>query len=241
MNLLKRLVTLPSDLMNSYFDLYTGARNRPKFFDVDIIQPELRAFEHNFDTIREELENLIKQYRIPAYEEVDKFQYDHSEPKTKWKVFLLYMMGEFPGISQIHCPKTCELIKNQPNVFQALFSVLEPGRSVPAHKGPYKGYIRYHLGMKVPKDAPPSIRIEDEHYTRKERESMIFDDTWDHEVYNESKEERIVLMIDIFRPMPRIPDAINRFITKYVIKPGYAKSAIKNQAQHVKKLETAVD
>lgn len=136
-------------------------------------------------------------------------------------------MGEFDQAAERLCPEICNMIREIPDVFQAMFSVLEPERSIPAHKGPYKGYLRYHIGVKIPKENPPQIRIEDTYYTWKEGEGVIFDDSWDHEVINHSKEERVVLIIDILRPMPKVPHAVNRFLTEKLIKPGYAKACLK--------------
>ena len=47
------------------------------------------------------------------------------------------------------------LVAGIPNLFQAFFSILEPGKSIPAHEGPYCGYLRYHLGLIVPEESPP--------------------------------------------------------------------------------------
>jgi aspartyl/asparaginyl beta-hydroxylase (cupin superfamily) len=39
-------------------------------------------------------------------------------------------------------------------LFQAFFSILDGGKSIPRHAAPYRGYLRYHLGLKVPKLLP---------------------------------------------------------------------------------------
>jgi aspartate beta-hydroxylase len=234
MKLLKRIVLLPSTLMNMYFDMYTGGTKRPAYFDTESVEPTLLKLDQHFEMIKKEFENVQEHYRIPSYEDLDKYQYDHSKPTTKWKVFILNMMGKYPRLSEELCPETCRLIKEIPNVFSAMFSVLEPNRSIPAHEGPYRGYLRYHLGIKVPKDEPPSIRIKDTMYTWKEKESIMFDDSWDHEVINHSSEERVVLIVDILRPMPATPHKVNQFITKYFISSVYAKNVIKKYDEYYK-------
>lgn len=238
MNILKEITLLPSHLLNSYFDIYTGGKKRPIYFSTRETRPELLVFEQNFHIIKQEHENVEKLNQIPAYEDLDKFQYDPDEPKGKWKVFVINMMGEFDEVAEKICPEICNMIREVPDVFQAMFSVLEPGRSIPAHKGPYKGYLRYHIGVKIPKVNPPRIRIEDTYYTWKEGEGIIFDDSWDHEVINEATEERVVLIIDILRPMPKSPHAINKFLTNRLIKPFYAKGMLKKNEIFLKKMET---
>jgi aspartyl/asparaginyl beta-hydroxylase (cupin superfamily) len=71
----------------------------------------------------------------------------------------------------------------------------------------------------VPAERPPRIRMRDEIYTWKEGESILFDDSWDHEVFNDSSELRAVLIVDVLRPMPRIPALVNRgaaFAARYL-------------------------
>jgi aspartyl/asparaginyl beta-hydroxylase (cupin superfamily) len=99
-------------------------------------------------------------------------------------------------------PKTCAALDRIPRPYlsQAFFSILDPGKSIPAHTGPTRAYIRYHLGLRVPKENPPTIRVKDQHYTWKEGESVLFDDSWEHEITNHSNEVRAVLIVDVMRP-----------------------------------------
>ncbi|NNE30773.1 MAG: aspartyl/asparaginyl beta-hydroxylase domain-containing protein [Winogradskyella sp.] len=220
---------------NRIIGLYDEGPKRPVFFDVNSTIPQLTTIEENFEIIKSEYENVNKHFNIPAYHEVDKRAYEISgkvEPTLKWKVFLLHYSGETPDLAKELCPKTCALLAGNPNFYKVFFSVLEPGKSIPAHHGPYKGYLRYHLGLKVPKVAPPYIRIKNDIYYWKERDSILFDDTWDHEVVNTSNEERAVLIIDVLRPLPYLPMQINRFITKVLLK----RARIKNVLNDVKKL-----
>ena len=143
-------------------------------------------------------------------------------------MFLLYYSGETPDLAKELCPKTCALLKGIPNIYKVFFSVLEPGKSIPAHHGPYRGYLRYHLGIKVPKESPPSIRLKDQIYHWEEKESVLFDDTWDHEVINKSNQERVVLIIDLLRPLPFLPNQINRFIANFLLKKVRIKKVLKD-------------
>lgn len=61
--------------------------------------------------------------------------------------------------------------------------------------------LRYHLGLRIPKVNPPSIRMYDQWYTWKEHECLVLDDFYNHEVVNKSGEIRVILTIDFLRPM----------------------------------------
>jgi len=80
---------------------------------------------------------------------------------------------------------------------------------VPAHEGPYYGYLRYHLGLRVPKDNPPRIVVNGQNHFWKEGEIVFFDDSWPHEVLKNGNELRAVLIVNMLRPLPFTGDIVN--------------------------------
>jgi aspartyl/asparaginyl beta-hydroxylase (cupin superfamily) len=215
-----------------YARLYVvaGGENRPVFFDIAKTAPSLAELDRHYPEIRAEVERLLGTgVDMPTYHDLDDRQkYISGASKQKWKVFMLYAMGAKPEANRQQCPKTVALLDKVPHLFQAFFSILEPGKSVPAHNGPFPGYIRYHLGLIVPATNPPKIRVKDQMYTWREGESVLFDDTWNHEVYNQSDGPRVILLVDIMRPLPTLLHAINVFYSKAVLRLGYASGVMKN-------------
>jgi len=193
------------DLMNNLFYLWSGRDRRPVYFDIDAVCPALRSIEEHYDEIREELLAVLPQQgRMRRYHEVDEGQkYISGSDAKAWRVFFLRIIGDRAKLpAQELCPRTVEVLSGIPNVLQAFFSILEPGKNIPAHNGIFFGYLRYHLAFVVPQQDPPSIRIKDTVYTWKERESVFFDDSWNHEVTNRATESRVVMIVDVMRPMP---------------------------------------
>jgi aspartyl/asparaginyl beta-hydroxylase (cupin superfamily) len=230
-NYLTYMVALgPIDRM---FDLYTGGRRRPVVLDVGQTCPQLKALEENAPIIRDELQALLdEKAAIPRYHDLDPAQEYISaqvDPEKDWKVFYLDVIGEKPEVNRARCPRTSALLDQVPGRMQAFFSILEAGKSIPAHSGPYRGYLRYHLALIVPRNNPPSIRVKDQHYTWQEGRSVLFDDSWEHEVINHSDGDRVVLIVDIRRPMPPPFDALNRFVIS-VMRRLYGKSIMKKLA-----------
>jgi aspartate beta-hydroxylase/beta-hydroxylase len=222
------LSLLPLKAVNVVLDLYVGGKRRPVFLDIDAVYPQLRQIDDKYDVIRDEMMRLLPEKdSIPRYHELDAGQTDISaETAHDWKVFMLFAMGEKPEQNRAKCPQTAEVLDQIPDLFQAFFSILDPGKHVPAHCGPYRGYLRYHLGLKVPANNQPSIRVKDQVYTWQEGESVLFDDSWDHEVTNASDEIRVVLIVDILRPMPTPFSNVNRVVT-WIIRQAYAKGIAK--------------
>ena len=95
---------------------------------------------------------------------------------------------------------------------------------------PYKGVLRYHLGIIVPKDAEACrIRVGDDFRHWQEGKSLIFDDTFNHEVWNDTDETRVVLFVDVLRPLPEPYATINRWIVKAIGWSPFVLDAKRNQ------------
>ncbi|MHB8233624.1 MAG: aspartyl/asparaginyl beta-hydroxylase domain-containing protein, partial [Solirubrobacteraceae bacterium] len=96
--------------------------------------------------------------------------------------------------------------------------------------GPYKGVLRYHLGLIVPEDAESCrIRVGDDIRHWQAGKSMIFDDTFNHEVWNDTDETRVVLFVDVLRPLPEPESTINRWIVKAIGYSPFVLDAKRNQ------------
>jgi len=131
-----------------------------------------------------------------------------------WKVFVLKWY-DAPLEAETHCPITVSLIKQCPDIHAAMFTILEPGGHIPPHKGPFTGCVRYHLGLKIPKDRDNCyIKVANEKFHWEEGKSFIFDDTYEHSVYNNTNEARMILFIDIERQLYPPLKQINHHICK---------------------------
>jgi aspartyl/asparaginyl beta-hydroxylase (cupin superfamily) len=220
--------------LNLWFRDTAGDDERPVVFDIDKTIPELREIEKSFPEIRSEFLAASEQVAVmPTFHELDPLQsYISATTPYDWRMFYLYAMGDVAEENAALCPRTIAVLKKIPNLFQASFSILDPGKSIPEHAGPYYGYLRYHLGIEVPIDDPPSIRIRDHVHTWKDGESLLFDDSWNHEVINNSAERRVVLIVDVLRPMPRTQHLANRFYT-FVMRFFYGRIVLRRLKQRV--------
>jgi aspartate beta-hydroxylase/beta-hydroxylase len=214
--------------VNRYLLRYAGEEQRPVFFDIDTVCPQLHALEQAYPHIRAEAEALLAQrVAMPNYHEVNPpAKAISSSTDGNWKVFMLELLGHRPERNRTRCPATCAAVERVPGVLQAFFSVLEPGKSIPLHDGPYIGYLRYHLGVRVPSVAPPFIRVAGHEYTWKEGSGVLFDDSWPHEVINHSREPRVVLIVDLPRPLPLLPRMVNNLVLWGLTAPTYARKVI---------------
>jgi beta-hydroxylase len=99
----------------------------------------------------------------------------------------------------------------------AMFSILSPRKHIPPHNGPYKGVLRYHLGLLVPEPEDQlGISVGGQVAQWREGESLVFDDTFEHFVWNNTDGTRVVLFLDVVRELRGPMRAFNRFMIKAI-------------------------
>ncbi|SEI94917.1 beta-hydroxylase [Sphingomonas sp. OV641] len=118
-----------------------------------------------------------------------------------WRSFFLWGYGYRIDDNAARCPVTSALVKQIPGLNSAFFSILAPGTHIPAHRGVSKGLITCHLGLIVPRDGDVRMRVDRRVVRWSEGETLVFDDTYDHEVWNETDGTRVVLLIQFERPL----------------------------------------
>jgi beta-hydroxylase len=204
--------------------------DRP-FFDPATFR-WVRGVEASYPAIRDEVDRLFDEDEpIPGFEEISRDQIKLSSDR-RWKTFFLLGYGERFDDNIRHCPATWAVLQRIPGLTTAFFSILEPGKVLPSHRGPYKGVLRYHLGVIVPARAELcSIEVADERRSWAEGQSLIFDDTFLHSARNDSKERRVVLFVDFARPLRFPASLINRAILKLIARSGYIQEAKGNYAR----------
>lgn len=219
--------------LNQLYARAIDAPRRPVFYDIDTVEPALHKVTAAYPAIRAEFDALLGDLAsMPAYGELDKGQSRIAgEGSGRWNVFLLEAFGEKPERNRARCPQTCAAVAKVPNVVQAFFSILDPGKSIPEHSGPYLGYLRYHLGLRVPETRPPTLFLNGIPYTWKEGEGVLFDDSWPHSVANDCPETRAVLIIDIRRPMPGFAGFMNRVAT-LIARYTYGRRVVRRAIAH---------
>lgn len=183
---------------------------RRTFFDSSDF-PWIEAIEAGTPAIRRELDQLLlRRDEIPNMQDVSENQ-KYLTQGEQWKTYLLYLYGRCVKENCARCPETTRLLQRIPGMKTAMFSILAPGKHIPQHYGPYKGVLRYHLGLIVPKpESLCRIRVGQDVRSWAEGRSLVFDDRHPHEVWNDSSEYRTVLFVDFVRPLPWPLDPINR-------------------------------
>ena len=122
-------------------------------------------------------------------------------PVDKWRSFFLWGYGYSIEENLDRCPVTSAIVAQIPELNSAFFSILAPGTHIPPHRGVTKGLLTCHLGLIVPRDGDVRMRVKNRIVRWAEGETLMFDDTYDHEVWNETSGTRVVLLIQVRRPL----------------------------------------
>ena len=202
------VVGLFNNLVRLTHSHHTSVFNADDFEEHHIIQKDWKKIQ------QEALELYSKKDELMNMSDIAKgFFTKIDNEKGKWKVFIIKWYDNTVTTALNLAPETCKVIDKCPNVRAAMFSMLEPGKRIPLHKGPFKGCLRYHLGLKIPKDHKNCyIEVDDVKYSWYEGEGLVFDDTYKHAVYNNTNEPRIILFVDIVRPMNYPMNKVNSFL-----------------------------
>ncbi len=206
---------------------YSEVENKT-FFDVEDF-PWVKNLEANWKVIRAELDEVLKApEKLPRFQDVSKDQYVLSND-DKWKTFFLFGFGFKQESNCAKCPETAKLMEQIPGMKSAMFSILAPGKHIKAHRGPYKGVLRCHLGLVVPEPKEAiRIRVGNDIRHWEEGKCMVFDDTFEHEVRHDGDGERVVLFIDFVRPLRQPVRAINNAVIKLIAWSPFVQDARKN-------------
>lgn len=193
--------------------------------------PWARKLEEGWMDIRRELEGvLVHRNSLPAFHEIngDATNISHDS----WKSYFLYGFGRRSESNCQRCPRTAALIESVPGMTTAFFSIMGPGVRLPPHKGPWKGFIRYHLGLIVPKEADRCwIEVGGERASWGEGRSLIFDDTYEHHVLNDTDETRVVLFLDVVRPCRFPGSLVNRAVIQAAGLSPFVRDSIKRHRE----------
>ena len=175
--------------------LFTGTPEFEKNFvelQSEIIQLKEESFPLTRSTFDGENEYIGQDVRI-----------DNEGKEIGWRVFTVSVGSHISDKARTTCPTLVRLIeKYSAEVKSCAISILPSHTKIPQHVGYYKGVLRYMLPIKVPENRENVyICVNNTKIVWEEGKSVMFDDTYPHKVFNRTNESRIVIYMDIIRPL----------------------------------------
>jgi len=220
----------------------TALTRTPAFLPVEKYFPESSVLEHpsNFEACRFEARKVLSARETIGYMR-DSFsganEYVGQDVKVDgrgWRFYLIKAGDNWSERALRECPSICSLLQCIPNVMNAALSILDPGVQIPSHNGYAKNLIRYHLAYVTPQDDADNcyICVNGERYIWKEGEGVLFDDLFLHRVYNGTSQPRVVLFLDVQRPLGRM-DPVIRGLEKLVNHSSVVKQEVERSERQI--------
>ena len=179
-----------------------------EFFDRSEF-PWLESLEAATNEIRDEFLDILRSEEgfepyisYPAGVPLAQFAELNNSPR--WSAFHLHSFGKRVDVNAVRCPKTMAALAPMPQPDQpgrtpsAMFSLLKPKTTIPAHVGVSNVRVVTHLGLIIPESCSFRVGNEVRHWVP--GEAWVFDDTLEHEARNDSDKLRVILMFDIWHP-----------------------------------------
>lgn len=179
-----------------------------EFFDRDLF-PWLDAFEAATDAIRDEFlavlaadEGFTPYITYPDGVPLNQFAELNNSPR--WSAFHLYKLGQRIEANAAKCPVTMRLLDTAPQPEQAgrtpaaMFSLLKPKTRIPAHEGVSNVRLVTHVPLIIPEGC--GFRVGNTTRQWVPGKAWVFDDTIDHEAWNDSDKLRVILLFDVWHP-----------------------------------------
>lgn len=175
------------------YPLFPGLQNMP-FHDPGSIAG-VEILERNANLIRAEWQALA---------DADFLDYRPPPMQRRWQAHLLHYMGVDMQTVSPQCTRTHALLRQLPRVCvrhawgDALFSVQGPNSHLHAHCSVDNLRVRCHLGLQVPDRC--AIRVGRETRRWQSGKALVFEDSFEHEVWNEDDVPRALLIVDFWHP-----------------------------------------
>jgi aspartate beta-hydroxylase len=213
---MSRFYDRASMLVRKVFDARLSG---PPVLDWQTQFPNAARFNAAWQNIRHEALTLAARLQsVPRFHDIMPEQAPLSAQDDRdWRIFILKAYGVEVAEHMAKCPVLASLLRETPDVLSASLSFLAPRKHIPCHRGPFRGVLRFHLMLSMPlgPDARPAatLTIAGHDHRLGDGECLLWDDTYPHEVRNNSDAVRIALLLDVWRPgMPADMEILSRLI-----------------------------
>lgn len=168
----------------------------------------IEALEADTDAIRAELMRLLPdsagRERVFDSEALEQVHLRGLDVPPSWTGYYFYRHGQRREDNCAACPDTARALDRLPLVHvrehgpEVLYSVFTPGTHLLPHRGVTNTRLVGHLPLIVPEDCALNVGGEVHHW--QPGKVVVFDDTYEHEAWNRSKQTRVVMIFDVWHP-----------------------------------------
>ena len=247
--LICKIYIKPIEIIYMISSILTLGIRTPEFLDKDKYFSNNYLFEKskNFKILKQEVIDILSKtdngdklvMTSDTYSGENKYIgsskiIDNGKIKA-WRLINIKVGDEYTKDAYNHFPFLVKLLENIPEIYSCVISILQEGVHIPIHVGYYKGIMRYMMPLIVPKDRENVfLCVNEKKYNWTEGVGVLWDDTYPHKVYNNTKEIRVVIYMDVLRPLPSLLAKFNKFIVKLASNSQIVKDEIRRTEIQIK-------
>lgn len=216
--------------LNAFLARYSLVGNTP-IYDTALF-PWLAPIVAQVPAIREEaLPILAHNEAIPPFRDFAPGHERIAPSANDWRSFFFYGYGYPVPENLARCPVVANAVANVPGLVSVIYSVVGPGAHIRRHRGVSKAIMTAHIGLIVPENVEACrMDVDGEKVVWRVGEAAVFDDTHPHEVWNETDESRILLLIQFRRPMRQPGRFVADLLVTFVRRSSFVQRARRNLA-----------
>lgn len=186
----------------------TDSSSRTLFYsreELNTIFPAHTLLESQWEAIRDEGQLLYNYLPDKSVNYLNNYHMNlGSETKKQWTTIELRVFGKDYDYYTAQCPILGEILANHPEIKSCMFSIMEPGKIIEPHVGPYDGLLRYQLPLDIPVVENSTqecyLYVGNEKHQWENGKGILFDEANLHGAVNTTSKNRMVLLIDVNRP-----------------------------------------
>mgnify|MGYP001329866852 CR=1 FL=1 len=237
-----------TEMLGSFLGQHRSYVSEPTFLSVPRLPaipflereatPWLSILEDAAPAITRELRSLLDETAQPDFVPyvnnppgVPANQWKELDHSSDWSAYFFWKHGQRHEAHCTRCPVTAEVLEALPmprlanRAPNAFFSLLKPGVRIPPHTGVTNARLTCHLALVVPQGC--GFRVGPETRQWQEGKAWVFDDTIEHEAWNEGTEPRYILIVDVWHPMlePAEQDFVATLLDRYDVHYGSRRAS----------------
>ena len=223
-----RLAKRARPWLNAIMSRYSLVGNEPltdprKFPWIADLLEELPA-------IRSEADRIMRyQQAVPPFRDFAPGHERIAPHDDDWRSFFFWGYGYPIENNLARCPETAMAVTRVPGLVSAIYSVVGPGAHIRRHKGVTKAIMTLHLCLRAPREAEKcQMDADGVRVSFREGCAVVLDDTFPHEVWNNSSETRVNLLVQFRRPMRQPGRLIASLIIWLVARSSFVQRARRN-------------
>ena len=154
---------------------------------------------------------------VPRFKPSEVFGESLKNQDEDWRYYLIWRQGKFSEAGLSLFPKTVKIISKLESFLypfgEVVFIVMKPGVVSPPHTDDINISLTCQLGLNTPDYCGIKVGGVTRSWSR--GKTLFFDNSFEHEAWNKSQEERVVLLLDLYHPaLTKIEKTLLNFVLK---------------------------